>query len=137
MACNVIRESFLHARAEWHGYFYFVGAVIDNHLTLTNMTKRYCRGCNHDVDDILFEGLKQCKKCREKASVRKRKSIICECGRKLLLCSLKVHLRSLYHADQMRQNLPPEQQRPPLKKKVSSQQASLVGMMKKLAATPL
>ena len=60
---------------------------------------RYCRGCNMEVRDEDFGEYKQCGECRLKTLTRKRKSVTCECGRTLLACSLKVHLRSIYHAE--------------------------------------
>ena len=60
---------------------------------------RYCRGCNTEVRDESFGVYKQCGECRLKAVTRTRKSETCVCGRTLLACSLKVHLRSIYHAE--------------------------------------
>ena len=60
-----------------------------------------------EVDEHHFDGYKQCGPCRAKAVYRKRKSVTCECGRTLLACSLKVHLRSLYHAEHVKLRQPP------------------------------
>jgi hypothetical protein len=57
----------------------------------------YCRGCNTECEEHHFDGYKQCSMCREKSFTRKRRKITCECGRTLLACSLKIHLRSIYH----------------------------------------
>ena len=59
--------------------------------------------------------------CREKSFTRKRRKVTCECGRTLLACSLKIHLRSIFHADHT-QPLPLVQQ-PPLIKKPSARPA--------------
>jgi hypothetical protein len=76
---------------------------------------RYCRGCNMEVRDEEFGDYKQCGECRLKAITRKRKSVTCECGRTLLACSLKVHLRSIYHAEHIVKPVAP-QIPPPVKK---------------------
>jgi hypothetical protein len=69
---------------------------------------RYCRGCNMEVRDEEFGDYKQCGECRLKAITRKRKSVTCDCGRTLLACSLKVHLRSIYHAEHIVQPVLPQ-----------------------------
>jgi hypothetical protein len=58
-----------------------------------------------EVRDEEFGDYKQCGECRLKAITRKRKSVTCECGRTLLACSLKVHLRSIYHAEHVMKSL--------------------------------
>jgi hypothetical protein len=63
---------------------------------------KYCRGCNQEVADEDFGDYKQCGECRLKATTRKRQSVTCLCGRTLLACSLKVHLRSIYHAEHVK-----------------------------------
>jgi hypothetical protein len=63
---------------------------------------RYCRDCNSEVEEHRFDGYRQCNTCREKGLTRTRRTITCSCGRTLLACSLKVHLRSLYHAEHFR-----------------------------------
>ena len=63
---------------------------------------RYCRGCNTEVPEDQFDVYKQCSECRLKAFTRKRKTVTCSCGRTLLACSLKIHLRSIYHAEHMK-----------------------------------
>ena len=74
---------------------------------------RYCRGCNTEVHDEEFGDYKQCGECRLNSVNRKRKSVTCECGRTLLACSLKIHLRSIYHAEHVKkaavQHHPPQQ----------------------------
>jgi hypothetical protein len=55
-----------------------------------------------ELDEEEFGDYKQCGECRLKALTRKRKSVTCECGRTLLSCSLKVHLRSIYHAEHVK-----------------------------------
>ena len=77
----------------------------------------YCRGCNTESEEHHFDDYKQCNMCREKSFTRKRRKVTCECGRTLLACSLKIHLRSIYHAARMR--LPPLVQHPPVMKKLA------------------
>lgn len=71
---------------------------------------QYCRGCHTEAEEHRFDGFKQCNMCREKGLTRVRRQVICSCGRTLLACSVKLHLRSLYHAEHTQ---PPDQQ-PPL-----------------------
>jgi hypothetical protein len=80
---------------------------------------QYCRGCHTEAEEHRFDGFKQCNMCREKGLTRTRRQVTCSCGRTLLACSLKLHLRSLYHAEHTRpqgqqhplvQRLPPLQQ---------------------------
>jgi hypothetical protein len=93
----------------------------------------YCRGCHTQCEEHHFDGYKQCSMCREKSFTRKRRKITCECGRTLLACSLKIHLRSIYHAEHTR---PPPlvQQQPLIKKQIVPPQAE-PGVKKKLLAT--
>ena len=82
----------------------------------------YCRGCNTESEEHHFDGYRQCSMCREKSFTRKRRKVTCECGRTLLACSLKIHLRSIFHADHtqplplVQQPLPLVQQPPVIKK---------------------
>jgi hypothetical protein len=55
--------------------------------------------------------------CREKSFTRKRRKITCDCGRTLLACSLKIHLRSIFHAEHTRP-APLVQQPPQIKKQI-------------------
>jgi hypothetical protein len=90
------------------------------------LSTRYCRGCNMEVRDEDFGDYKQCGECRLKALTRKRKSVTCDCGRTLLACSLKVHLRSIYHAEHIAKPVAPQTQLavkkppPPALKQVST-----------------
>jgi hypothetical protein len=72
-------------------------------LAMADLPKMlYCRGCNTESEEQYFDGYKQCNMCREKSFTRKRRQVTCECGRTLLACSLKIHLRSIFHADHTR-----------------------------------
>ena len=75
---------------------------------------KYCRGCNTDAEEHRFDGYRQCDMCREKGLTRIRRKVTCSCGRTLLACSLKLHLRSLYHADHTRPPIQVEHTRPPI-----------------------
>ena len=93
----------------------------------------YCRGCNTESEEHHFDGYKQCSLCREKSFTRKRRQVTCECGRTLLACSLKIHLRSIFHADHI-QPLPLVQQ-PPVPKKPTVRPAQPAVKKKQLSPT--
>jgi hypothetical protein len=98
-----------------------------------------------EVRDEEFGDYKQCGECRLKAITRKRKSVTCECGRTLLACSLKVHLRSIYHAEHvmkpLTQQIPPPVKKlpPPSKLVITGRAAPLkptTGLVKKPQSRP-
>ena len=95
---------------------------------------RYCRGCSTEVPEEQFDQYKQCGECRIKSCTRKRKSVTCECGRTLLACSLKTHLRSSYHTEHVKLM---QQQLPPVKKLLPSSKYAVKGALPKLVAQPV
>ena len=78
---------------------------------------RYCRGCSTEIKEESFGDYKQCGECRLKSVTRTRKSVTCDCGRTLLACSLKVHLRSIHHAEHSA-NIVAQPVLPPIKKQL-------------------
>jgi hypothetical protein len=70
---------------------------------MAHQEKRYCRGCKCTTDASLFNSngkeYKQCNRCRGRIHDRKRTdaTIVCDCGRKVLMTSLRDHLRTMYH----------------------------------------
>jgi hypothetical protein len=92
--------------------------VATRRLAMADQPKMlYCRGCNTECEEHHFDGYKQCNMCREKSFTRKRHKVTCDCGRTLLACSLKIHLRSIYHAEHSRP-APLVQQPPQIKKQI-------------------
>jgi hypothetical protein len=98
---------------EWH-YLLFAHLNLATSIIMAEQLKlKYCRGCNTEAEEHRFDGYMQCNMCREKGLMRTRRKVTSSCGRTLLACSLKLHLRSLYHAEHTRPRL---QQQPPVKK---------------------
>ena len=69
--------------------------------------EQYCRGCKCTVDESEFQDedqqYKQCCRCRARLHHRARsnKTVVCQCGRRVLETSLRDHRRTLYHEQQM------------------------------------
>jgi hypothetical protein len=67
----------------------------------------YCRGCKCTVDESEFQDedqqYKQCYRCRARLHHRARsnKTVVCQCGRRVLETSLRDHRKTLYHEQQM------------------------------------
>ena len=105
--------------------------VILDTITMAEQLKlQYCRGCHTEAEEHRFDGFKQCIMCREKGLTRVRRKVTCDCGRTVLACSLKLHLRSLYHAEHTqpvpvaqagKQPLPVPQQRPDVQQEPAKQ----------------
>jgi hypothetical protein len=104
---------------QWHrAKLYIRLNVATRRLAMADQPKMlYCRGCNTECEEHHFDGYKQCNMCREKSFTRKRHKVTCDCGRTLLACSLKIHLRSIYHAEHSRP-APLVQQPPQIKKQI-------------------
>ena len=85
--------------AEWQNHNIYLHRIQSTytHNMSAQSQLQYCRGCNTHMGPHPFDSYKQCSECRLKGLNRRRKRVTCECGRTLLACSLKLHLRSLFH----------------------------------------
>jgi hypothetical protein len=77
-----------------------------------------CRGCKCDADEAEFrhqgKQYKQCSRCRARIHHRRHssKTVVCQCGRQVLGTSLRDHLRTLYHEQQIALLVGDKQQQP-------------------------